>query len=111
MIGKIILVEDDYKNVIPYLRPKLISWRKAVLSEEEKRVVEETIERKNQELEGNYIDSLKPGELKYMIKKEQRQSQEEQHQIEEMLLEDRKDALAGITEDQVKVRTKKIRYY
>jgi len=108
-IGEILLVEDDYKKIFPYERPKLvIDYILGYSRYKRTDFLDKSIEEDKTE---SQIPSVSRGYLKYLLKKNRKELEMEKIRMEEALLADQQDIQNGYTEDQVKIRKKGKRKY
>ena len=99
--GAILLVEDDFRNLIPYKKPQLLVERVLNYTEEERQKIREKLIAEEME---KHKEEISEGYLRYLLKKDQRELEMEHQRIQEELTKDREDAMNGYTEEFVKVR-------
>lgn len=111
--GSIILVVDDYDKISPYKKPYSLSMPIFHKTEEQQQEIRDKILTEiSQEEEKEEELSLKPGEIKYLVKQGKRLQQEEEKFLERMI-EEEKNALEEVVTEKPHrlVKTTKRHYY
>lgn len=87
--GEVLLVEDDYEQICPYRKP--YSLRKPLLSpskEQQAKIREKLLKEIEESIKDSTIETLKPGEIKYLVRQSKKQQEEAQKDLENAIKEE-----------------------